>query len=158
MQYFILLGILVLPSLTYASSFQETFKHLLEFTNTRLLPFLIGIGFLFIVINSIRYFVVEGANEDGREKAKRLAIYGTLAFVMIVVFWGLVNLISNSIGLADDTGPKIDYIEEYGGDSPVFKSSGPGESTTPSARKTPSYINPCDTGAAFNEAGTPCGN
>ena len=130
MQYLFLLGVLILPSLTYAASFQETFKNLLEFTNTRLLPFLLGIGFLFIVLNSIRYFVVEGANEDGREKAKRLAIYGTLAFVMIVVFWGLVNLISNSIGLADDTGPKIDYIEEYGGESPVFKPANPSSPIT----------------------------
>lgn len=118
---FYIFVLLIFPFLTNAASLQEGIKNIIGFINTILFPFLIGIGFLFVVINAIRYFVIEGTTDDGKKKAKNLAIYGVLAFVVIIIFWGTVNLLAKSIGLSDDTGPEIDYIKEYKGESPVFK-------------------------------------
>lgn len=82
-----------------------------EFANNVVLPFLIGLAFLFFVVNAFRFFIVGGANEAGRENARSLAMYSILAFVFILVFWGLVNMFAQSTGL-DVYGPQVsDYVE-----------------------------------------------
>ncbi len=98
-----------IPSLAYAQSFQLVFTNFLKFTNDTLIPFILGIAFLFFVFNTFRYFIFEGDSEDGREKAKNLALYGVFAFVVRIVFWGIVNLLSSIIGLQGKTMPAFDY-------------------------------------------------
>lgn len=82
--------------------------------NTLFIPFLLGIAFLVVIINVFRFFIVGGANTDSQEKAKSLAIYGTGAFVLIVIFWGVVNMLASSLGLNRDCydGQVSDYIIE----------------------------------------------
>ena len=36
--------------------------------------------------------------EDKQKEGKNLMIYATLGFVLIVVFWGVVNLLASSTG------------------------------------------------------------
>jgi len=74
---------------------------LIGFTNGVLIPFIIGIGFLFFVWGMFQYFIAGGANDDKKEKGKSLMIYATLGFVLIIVFWGIINLLSSSTGLDD---------------------------------------------------------
>ncbi len=76
-------------------------RSIIGFTNTVLIPFIIGIGFLFFVWGMFRYFIAGGANEDMKESGKSLMIYATLGFVLIIVLWGIVNLLASSTGLAD---------------------------------------------------------
>jgi uncharacterized membrane protein YidH (DUF202 family) len=102
-----------MPLVASAANAQTLIKNVLIFANTKLLPFLLGIAFLFIVWNIFRFFVVEGASKDGQTKAKSLAIYGVMAFVFIVIFWGAVNLLSESIGLQRQKAPTPDYVQQY---------------------------------------------
>jgi succinate dehydrogenase/fumarate reductase cytochrome b subunit len=108
-----LLTLLLLPNLTFAAtaSLQNFFIGLTNLFNDVLIPFMFGIAFLFFVINAIRYFVIEGNNEDGRKNAKALAVYGVAAFVFLIIFWGIVNMLSNSTGLAGKTQPRADYVD-----------------------------------------------
>ena len=109
-----ILGIVaLLPYVAHAASIQGLIKNVLIFANTKLLPFLLGIAFLFIVYNAFKFFIVEGATKEGQGKAKNLAIYGVLAFVFIVIFWGLVNFFAESIGLSGQKAPQFDYVEQY---------------------------------------------
>ncbi|MBP6924046.1 MAG: hypothetical protein KBC62_00125 [Candidatus Pacebacteria bacterium] len=86
--------------------FQELLKNILDFTNTVLIPFIIGIGFLVFVWGMFQYFIAGGANDDKKEKGKSLMIYATLGFVLIIVFWGIVNLLTSSLfSNSDITGP-----------------------------------------------------
>jgi Type IV secretion system pilin len=94
----------------------------LVFSNNVLIPFLLGIAFLFFIFNVIRFFVAGGSNEDGRTNAKNLAIYGVLAFVIIVVFWGIVNLLAGSLGFAGKNLPTPDYLEKRGISFPTSNS------------------------------------
>jgi len=70
-----------------------------SFVNNLVIPFLLGIAFLVFVINVFRFFIVGGANADSKEKARALAVYGVLAFVLIMIFWGIVGLLTSSLGL-----------------------------------------------------------
>lgn len=106
---------LLFPSFAFAQEgIQTIIVAVMGFLNAVFIPFLLGIGFLFFVWNAIRYFVIEGGNEGAREDAKNLALYSVLAFVVIVIFWGVVNMLVNSIGLQDEAAQTPDYLKMKG--------------------------------------------
>jgi len=71
----------------------------ISFLNGVVVPFMLGMAFLVFVINVFRFFILGGANPESQEKAKQLAIYGVGAFVFIIIFWGVVGLLTSSFGL-----------------------------------------------------------
>ncbi|MFT7644441.1 MAG: hypothetical protein ACI9BF_000085 [Candidatus Paceibacteria bacterium] len=83
--------------------FGTLLTNILIFANDVLIPFIIGIGFLVFVWGMFRFFIAGGANEEAKEQGKSLMIYATLGFVLIIVFWGIVNLLTSSTGLDEDT-------------------------------------------------------
>lgn len=83
--------------------FETLLENILDFTNDVLIPFIIGIGFLVFVWGMFQYFIAGGANDEAKEKGKSLMIYATLGFVLIIVFWGVINLLTDSIGLGGST-------------------------------------------------------
>jgi len=102
---------LLLPFLAQASSltdsgyandsdFDNLITNILKFSNNILIPFILGIGFLVFVWGMFQYFIVGGASDDQKEKGKNLAIYSVLAFVLVIVFWGIINLIVGTLGLS----------------------------------------------------------
>ncbi len=80
-------------------AFGTLLEDLLTFTNDYLIPFIIGIGFLVFVWGMFQFFIAGGANDEAKEKGKSLMIYATLGFVLIIVFWGVINLLATSTGL-----------------------------------------------------------
>ena len=101
---------LLTPLVASAQSLQAFLPNLVTFISTTIIPFLFGMAFLFFVINVFRFFILGGANEEGREKAKYLAIYSISAFVFLIIFWGIINLLSSSLGLIDQP-PVSDYMQ-----------------------------------------------
>jgi len=83
------------------NGFRTLLGNIIGFTNTILIPFILGIGFLVFVWGMFRYFIAGGANDEAKEQGKSLMVYATLGFVLIIIFWGIVNLIANSTGFAD---------------------------------------------------------
>jgi len=102
-------AIALLPAVTHAQSLQEFFPNLVTFVSNVVIPFLLGIAFLLFAINVVRFFILGGSSEEGREKAKALAIYSIAAFVLIIVFWGIINLLVSSLGFANGGLPTSDY-------------------------------------------------
>lgn len=91
--------------------FETLLRNIIEFTNEVLIPFIIGIGFLVFVWGMFKFFIVGGANDDAKEQGKSLMIYATLGFLLIIVFWGVVNLLASSTGLEGDS---LDNIPSTG--------------------------------------------
>jgi uncharacterized membrane protein YidH (DUF202 family) len=108
------LSLLAVPGMAGAQSglavsasggdFGNILVDILAISNNILIPFILGIGFLVFVWGMFRFFIVGGANDDEKEKGKSLMVYATLGFVLIIVFWGVINLIASSTGLDDDSG------------------------------------------------------
>ena len=111
MKYIQITILAFLPLMTFAQGLQGYLGGFVTFIGNVLVPFLLGVAFLFFTINVIRFFVIESTSEDGREKAKNLAIYGILAFVIIIIFWGAINLLSESFGFTGADAPTPDYIQ-----------------------------------------------
>lgn len=89
----------------------DLLENILIFSNDVLIPFILGIGFLVLVWGIFKYFIFGGANDESKEQGKSLIIYATLGFVLIIVFWGIVNLLSNSTGLMNQSLQNIPSIQ-----------------------------------------------
>ena len=80
---------------------------IIDIANGILIPFILGIGFLVFVWGMFKFFILGGANDEEKVKGKSLMVYATLGFVLIIIFWGVVNLVADSTGLS---GKTIDNI------------------------------------------------
>tara|TARA_B100000745_G_C20137321_1_gene389857 strand:- start:182 stop:1735 length:1554 start_codon:yes stop_codon:yes gene_type:complete len=85
------------------------------FLNNAVIPFLFAIAVLFLVWNIARYFIIEAVNTDSRDKAKRSAIYGVAALVLLVSIWGVVNLLVSGLGLNESRSICPDFMSSWCG-------------------------------------------
>ncbi len=87
----------------------------ISFFNEIVIPLLFVVALLMFLWNATRYFIIGGSNEDDQEKARRLAVWGILAFVIIVAFWGIINLLIKTFDVGRDNPVIPDYMcEELG--------------------------------------------
>lgn len=80
------------------------------FLNRIVIPALLALAFFFVVFNIVRYFIFKGDTEDGQKAAKSQIIYSVSAFVVVFIFWGMVELLTATIGLEDEPVPCPDYL------------------------------------------------
>ena len=88
----------------------EMLRNILQFSNDVLIPFIIGIGFLAFVWGMFQYFILGGSNDESREKGRKLMVSATFAFVIIIVFFGFINMLTNSSGLEGETLQNIPEV------------------------------------------------
>jgi hypothetical protein len=88
---------------------QTFLTNIAAFLNATVLPFIIAIAFITFLWNAFRYFILGGANPSEQEKAKTLAFWGILAFVVTLSIWGIVNMLVSGLSLRN-TGVCSDYI------------------------------------------------
>lgn len=94
---------------------QTLLTNILTFLNGTIVPFLLAVATFIFIWNAVRYFVLDGSNEESQQKARSLAFWGIGAFVIIVSLWGVVNLIVNGLGFARPMGITPDYIDSKDG-------------------------------------------
>ena len=93
----------LLPITTYAQttgSLQGLITGIGGFLGAVVIPLLLGIAFLALVWNTVRFFIIGAANEESQQNAKTLAFYSVAAFVLILSFWGIVRMLGDGIGLS----------------------------------------------------------
>ena len=82
-----------------------------DFIGEILFPVLFGVAFLVFAVNAFRYFFFGKDDEQKRETTKRLALYSVLAFVFILIIWGVVNMITSGLRIGDEAAIQPDYLE-----------------------------------------------
>lgn len=87
------------------------------FINFTLIPFLFALALFFFIFNAARYFIIGAGDAAKRESARRLALYGIGAFVILVSLWGVVNLLAYSLNIDYDRSICPDYMDGWCGDS-----------------------------------------
>ena len=93
--------------------FGDLLRNILTFTNGVLIPFILGIGFLVFVWGMFRFFIAGGANDEAKQQGKSLMVYATLGFVLIIVFWGVINLVATSTGLNGAVAPTVPTFDPF---------------------------------------------
>lgn len=95
---------------------QTLLINVLQFLNWVLVPFLIAIAFLVFIWNVVRYFIIGGANSEDQDRARSLAVWSIAAFVIIISFWGIINMLVWSLGLNGRGAIIPDYMcQKLGG-------------------------------------------
>jgi len=69
-----------------------------------LVPFIIGLAFIWFIWGVFRYVTAEGP--ENKEKARDIIIFGLLGLFVIVSVWGLVNVLTGSFGI--ETGGTLE--------------------------------------------------
>jgi heme/copper-type cytochrome/quinol oxidase subunit 4 len=115
--FFLGASLFTLPITMHAQGLNDLLGNTTSFISGTLIPFLFGMAFLVFVVNVIRFLVLQSSNKEGQENARNLLTYSVLAFVFLAIFWGVINIISGSIGLEGDTQPKSDYEDLNDGGS-----------------------------------------
>jgi predicted PurR-regulated permease PerM len=92
---------------------QSYLSGILDFLGNAVVPVLLAVAILIFLWNITRYFIIGGANEESQEKARSLAIWGILAFVIIIAVWGIVNIVTETFGISGGSDPiPPDYMRE----------------------------------------------
>ncbi len=94
---------------------QTLLANILIFLNKTLVPFILAIAFFIFIWNAVRYFILEGENEESQTKAKSLALWSVSAFVIIVSLWGIVNMFVKGLGFERTMGITPDYMDSKDG-------------------------------------------
>ena len=95
------------------NNLQTLIEGTLSFLNTTIIPFLLAIAFVTFLWNALQYFIFQGDNEEGQQKAKSLVTWSIAAFIVIVSLWGIVNLIVKDFGLKNEVICP-DYMKQKG--------------------------------------------
>ncbi len=88
-------------------------ENVLTFVNEIIIPFILGIGFLFFVWGMFQYFIRGGHSDEAKESGKSLIVYALAGFVLIFAFWGIINLLVGAVGNEElkETIPSANLIE-----------------------------------------------
>lgn len=112
-----LLALFLAPVITSAQGFDPSggalgtlLANILIFTNDVLIPFIIGIGFLVFVWGMFKFFILGGADEEKKAQGRSLMVSATIGFVVIIIFFGVVNMLTQSTGLSGDTIENIPRV------------------------------------------------
>lgn len=103
----------VLPFVSFASladgdgdsgdvaDFLATF---LGFIDGVLIPIILAFAFLMFVWGVFKFFILGGSDEEAQQKGKSLMIYAVAGFVLILSFYGIVNILTDGIGAGNVDG------------------------------------------------------
>lgn len=144
MYYILAVMLIIAPGIVAAQtgSAQTLIGAIGDFMNGVLIPLLLGIAFLFFVINGVRFFVIGGSSDEGQERAKNLALYGIATFVFILSFWGIVNVLGSGIGISGTDPCTSNLYPDY------FERSGSAPCTSPRPAPRPVTGSSTTTGGA----------
>jgi hypothetical protein len=96
----------VIPAVTFAQisagdghagQIGEFFGGVLGFINNIVLPVILGLAFLMFVWGVFKFFILGGSDEEAQAKGKSLMIYAVAGFVLILSFYGIVNIVVNGL-------------------------------------------------------------
>ena len=81
----------------------------LGFIQGILLPLILGIAFLMFVWGVFKFFILGGSDEEKQTEGRSLMIYAVAGFVLILSFYGIVNIVVNGIGAGNGSAvvPKL---------------------------------------------------
>lgn len=65
---------------------------------TYIIPLILFTATVAFLTNVVRYFIIQGGSEDGREKARRYMVWSLIGFVLTIALWGIISLLLAMFG------------------------------------------------------------
>lgn len=74
-------------------TFADLVNNVIGFINSIVIPLIFALGLLVFLWGVAKYFIFPGGDAE-KEKGRQIIIWGIVAFVVMVIVWGLVNAIA----------------------------------------------------------------
>ena len=81
--------------------------------NSVLVPVLFAIAFIVFLYGVAEAYIFSKGSEEAVKKGHKLIMWGIIAFVIMISVWGLVNVVSNTLGLSDFYAPYLPQSPIY---------------------------------------------
>ena len=88
-----------------ASNICQVASTILYIINYVLVPVLFAVAFIVFLYGVFKKYIWSRGDETAVEEGHKLILWGLVAFVVMISLWGLVNVISNTFGLAGQYAP-----------------------------------------------------
>ncbi len=104
------LATFALPLLAFAAPAVNNIADLGQFIiatiNGVFVPVLFALAFIVFIWGAFKVFILGANDEEEKGKGKHLMLYGLIGFFVMVSVWGLVNILTNSVGL-NNSGTRL---------------------------------------------------
>ncbi|MCF7815573.1 MAG: pilin [Candidatus Pacebacteria bacterium] len=84
--------------------------NVMNFINTVLVPAIFGLAFLVFLWGMFKTFILGGGDEEKQTEGKQLMVYAIAGFVIMISVWGIVNVLSSSLGFSGDSLQQIPNV------------------------------------------------
>jgi Ni,Fe-hydrogenase I cytochrome b subunit len=78
---------------------------LIDIINGTLVPLLFAVAFIVFLYGVMKTYIFSSGDSAGVETGHKLILWGIIGFVVMISLWGLVNVVSNTFGLAGPFAP-----------------------------------------------------
>ena len=104
-------GLMAMPFAAGAVESANDLFNLVEEILGKLAPMLIAVAVIILLVAIVNY-IRAGEEEEKREKAKSLMIYGIIGLFVMISLWGLVAILSGTFNLDKDI-PDIEVLPNF---------------------------------------------
>ncbi len=85
--------------ITSSSTFQDVLCYLTSIINDSIVPLLFAIAFVMFIWGTVKFFLINGGEEEKRSEGKQFMIWGVIAFAVMLSVWGLVGILRATFGI-----------------------------------------------------------
>jgi amino acid transporter len=95
------LSVIALPALAAATTFKELVENVFIANILKpLVPFIVGLAVVVFIYGVLTTMLSEGGEK--KEDGKKYMLWGIIGIFVMVSVWGLVNIVSRTIGLQNN--------------------------------------------------------
>lgn len=102
-----MLSAIFAPTLVFAEteSISTVADTLISLINDVFVPLLFGVAFIVFLYGVAKTYIFSAGNETEVEKGHKIILWGIIGFVVMISLWGLVNIVTNTVGIENSEVP-----------------------------------------------------
>ena len=98
-------------------------QSLVTLIDTFFIPLFFAVAFLLFIWGVFLYFILGAGNDEKRKEGRSFVVYGIIGFVIMVSLWGIVALLTSTLGFGNQNRPPLPF--EQRGTTPQQQPSFP---------------------------------
>lgn len=101
-------AVFALPLISFAAAvnnLSDVGSFIINTINNVIVPVLFAVAFIVFLWGAFKTFILGANSEDVKKEGKNLMLWGLIGFFVMVSVWGLVNILTGTVGFGNNSGP-----------------------------------------------------
>ena len=94
-----------LVSLAALNNISDVGSFIINTINNVIVPVLFALAFIVFLWGAFNTFIRGASSEEAKKNGTNLMLYSLIGFVVMLSIWGLVNILTGSLGFGNGQGP-----------------------------------------------------